>query len=140
MTVESRAIHQEPIVRHALLLSAVLAAAPAAAQSRPDSAKAPARPAPATSGYGAWFGSIPDMSGGGEGVLLSGVSAGSPAEKAGVKAGDQLLKLAGKEIADLMAMTEVLRAKQPGDTIEVVLLREGQQKRLSVVLGKRPGS
>lgn len=119
-----------------------LVASPAAAQRPADPKKpapAPAPPAPAT-GYGAWFGSIPDMDGSTAGIYLNGVTAGSPAEKAGLKAGDTLLKMAGKPTLDLQAMTEVLRGHKPGDTIQVVFQREGAEKSVAVILGVRPGS
>jgi S1-C subfamily serine protease len=89
--------------------------------------------APRASGYGAWFGSIPDMAGGpAKGVLFSGVSTGSPAEKAGLKAGDVLVRIGDNEITDLQAMTDVLRTFRPGDSTTVVVLRDGQE--LSVPL------
>jgi S1-C subfamily serine protease len=125
----------------ALALLAVVAS-PAAAQRPADPKKpapAPAPPAPAT-GYGAWFGSIPDMDGSTGGIYLNGVTAGSPAEKSGLKAGDTLLKMAGKPTLDLQAMTEVLRGHKPGDTIQVVFQREGAEKSVAVILGVRPGS
>ena len=119
-----------------------LVASPAAAQRPVDPKKpapAPAPPAPAT-GYGAWFGSIPDMDNSTAGIYLNGVTAGSPAEKSGLKAGDMLLKMAGKPTIDLQSMTEVLRAHKPGDTITVVFQREGAEKSVAVILGVRPGS
>lgn len=125
----------------ALFVLAV-ATTPAAAQRPVDPKKpapAPAPPAP-VSGYGAWFGSIPDMDNSTTGIFLNGVTAGSPAEKAGLKAGDTLLKMAGKPTIDLQAMTEVLRAHKPGDTIQVVFQREGAEKTVAVILGVRPGS
>ena len=121
----------------------VLAASPAAAQRPVDPKKPAPAPAPApapVSGYGAWFGSIPDMDNSTAGIYLNGVTAGSPAEKAGLKAGDTLLKMAGKPTIDLQSMTEVLRNHKPGDTITVVFQREGAEKSVAVILGVRPGS
>ena len=106
----------------------VLAASPAAAQRPVDPKKPAPAPAPVT-GYGAWFGSIPDMDNSMAGIYLNGVTAGSPAEKAGLKAGDTL-----------QSMTEVLRNHKPGDTITVVFQREGAEKSVAVILGVRPGS
>ena len=117
----------------------VLAASPAAAQRPVDPKKPAPAPAPVT-GYGAWFGSIPDMDNSTAGIYLNGVTAGSPAEKAGLKAGDTLLKMAGKPTIDLQSMTEVLRNHKPGDTITVVFQREGAEKSVAVILGVRPGS
>lgn len=122
--------------RLALTLAAVIAAAPLAAQSPPP---APPSPAP-TSGYGAWFGSVPNMDHPGAGILLSGTSPGSPAEKAGLRAGDLILSIGGEAMPDLRAMVELLRKRAPGDTVEVVFRRVIEEKKVKVVLGSRPGA
>lgn len=90
-----------------------------------------------TSGYGAWLGTVPDFAAVDRGVRLGGVTPGSPAEAAGVQAGDILVGMAGEEVADLQAMTDVLRAHRPGDTVELVLLRDGQTIRTRATLGSR---
>lgn len=70
-------------------------------------------------------------------MLLGGVSAGSPAEKAGMQKGDVLIRLGGEEIADLQAMTNVLAKHKPGDSVELVVVRGGQEQKLVAVLGSR---
>jgi C-terminal processing protease CtpA/Prc len=104
-----------------------------------DAAPAPAHAAGSSSGsgYGAYFGSVPDMSGGVEGVRLSGVRPDSPADRAGIKAGDVLLEMGGTPVPDLQAMTDVLRSHQPGDTIAVVFRRGTVVDTTRAVLGKR---
>jgi S1-C subfamily serine protease len=71
------------------------------------------------------------------GVLLSGVRAGSPAEKAGLMAGDILVRIGSKAIADLQAMTDVLRSHKAGDVVEIEYLRGGTRKTVSVTFGTR---
>jgi aminopeptidase YwaD len=90
-----------------------------------------------SSGYGAWLGSIPDFAPVERGVLLSGVSADSPAERAGLRGGDILVGLGEHEVADLEAMTVALRAHRPGDTIRVRFLRDGREQAVQVTLGSR---
>lgn len=90
-----------------------------------------------TGGYGAYLGTIPDMSENPGGVALTGVRAGSPAEKAGIKAGDVIVKMDGRDVKDLMAMTEVLRAHKAGDTIEIVVKRDGTDVVTHATLGTR---
>ncbi len=106
--------------------------------------KAPApvtgMPGQPTSGYGAYLGSIPDMSSGGSGVRLSGVRPESPAAKAGLKEGDTLLGVGAFEVTDLQAMTDALRHHQPGDTVMVRFRRAGAMDSAAVVLGRRGGS
>jgi hypothetical protein len=91
------------------------------------------------SGYGAYLGTIPDMSGGGvsDGVRITGVRAGSPAEQAGLIAGDVITAIGDKHIANLYDMTDALRAHQPGDTVVIVSRRDGVERRATTVLGKR---
>ena len=92
-----------------------------------------------SSGYGAYLGSIPDMTGNPGGVLLSGVRAGSPAEQAGIKAGDILVRIGTHDVPDLQAMTDALRAHAPGDVVEVAVRRNGELVTLKVTLGRRGG-
>lgn len=101
----------------------------------------PAAPAGSsrTGGYGAYLGSIPDMTGNPGGVALSGVRAGSPAEQAGLKAGDVLIRIGTHEVADLQGMTDALRAHQPGDVVEVAFRRDGAVQVVRVTLGRRGG-
>lgn len=89
------------------------------------------------SGSGAWLGTVPDFSPVERGVLLGGVSAGSPAEKAGMRKGDILIGLGGEEVASLEAMTAVLARHRPGDRVEIVVLRDGREQKLEAVLGSR---
>jgi hypothetical protein len=91
------------------------------------------------SGYGAYLGTIPDMTGGGvsDGVKISGVRAGSPAEAAGLQPGDVITTIGAKRVMNLYDMTDALRSHQPGDTVVIVARRDGAERRLSAVLGKR---
>jgi len=97
--------------------------------------------APTTSsraGTSAYLGSIPDM-GATEvtGVRLTGVRAESPADKAGLKAGDIIVELGGKPVKDLYAYTDALYAHQPGDTVDIVVLRGGERVTVRATLGRR---
>jgi len=93
--------------------------------------------APASPGYGAYMGTIPDMTPQDLGVRITGVRENSPAEKAGLRAGDTIVELGGKEITDLYAYTYVLRDHKPGDEVTVVVLRDGERLSLKAVLGSR---
>ena len=100
-------------------------------------------PPPATQstggGYGAYLGSVPDMTGGVRGVRLSGVRPDSPADRAGIRAGDVIVRIGQHEVGDLPAMTEALRAHQPGDVADVVVLRDGVEHTFRVTFGRRGG-
>ena len=99
-------------------------------------------PAPASSrggaGYGAYFGTIPDFSESQTpGVRLTGVRSGSPAETAGLKAGDVLVKFAGIGIRNLEDFTLALRSKRAGDRVEFSYLRDGIERTGSATLEER---
>jgi hypothetical protein len=91
-------------------------------------------------GSDVYLGSIPDMAGGDTpGLRLTGVRAGSPAEIAGLKAGDIIVEFAGAPVKDLFEYSNALYAHKPGDEVSVVVLRAGQRVTLRVTLGKRGG-
>ncbi|HXV85630.1 MAG TPA: M28 family peptidase, partial [Gemmatimonadales bacterium] len=97
-------------------------------------------PAPvAGGGYGAYLGTIPDMSESPGGVRLTGVRAGSPAESAGIQAGDIIVRIGDHEVKDLYAMTDALRAHRPGDAVVVVLMRQGKRIEVRALLSRRGG-
>jgi membrane-associated protease RseP (regulator of RpoE activity) len=98
---------------------------------------APPPPAASGGGYGAYLGTIPDFTPVPDGVKLSGVRAGSPAEQAGLRAGDVLVRLGEHEVHDLQGMTDALRAHHPGDQVRVDVLRGGTRITLSATLGTR---
>jgi aminopeptidase YwaD len=79
------------------------------------------------SGYGAYFGSIPDFGEVPHGVKFADVRDGSPAAKAGLKKGDILMEFDGKKIENLYDFTYALRSHKPGDKISVTVMR-GEEK------------
>lgn len=111
-------------------------------ESRPKFSKidAPAPVGPArggASGYGSYFGSIPDMAEEVKGVKFADIRPESPAAKAGLKAGDTLVRFAGKEVSNLQDFTYLLRTHKPGDVVEVTVMREGKPLTVQVKLEVR---
>jgi Peptidase family M28/PDZ domain len=92
-----------------------------------------------TEGYGAYLGTIPDMSENPGGVRLLGVRAGSPAEKAGLRGDDIITKIGGMDVGDLQAMTDALRSHQPGDTVNIVVRRGDRVTTVRATLSTRGG-
>ena len=88
-------------------------------------------------GYGPYFGSIPDFGQVETGVKFSDVKPGSPAAKAGLKAGDILVQFGDKPIKNLYDFTDALRRSKVGDVVEVKVLRDGQPVTASVKLEQR---
>lgn len=99
----------------------------------------PPQPKAGGGGYGAYLGSIPDMAGGVRGVRLTGVRKDSPAELAGIQAGDVIIRIGASEVADLQGMTDALREHKPGDVVDIVVLRDGAERTCRVTLGRRGG-
>ena len=88
-------------------------------------------------GYGPYFGSIPDFGQVETGVKFSDVKPGSPAAKAGLKAGDILIQFGDRPIKNLYDFTDALRRSKVGDVVEVKVLRDGQPVTASVKLEQR---
>jgi hypothetical protein len=88
-------------------------------------------------GYGPYFGSIPDFGQTENGVKFSDVKPGSPAAKAGFKAGDVLVQFGDKPIKNLYDFTDALRRSKVGDVVQVTVLRDGKQVTASVKLEQR---
>jgi hypothetical protein len=89
-------------------------------------------------GSNVYLGSIPDMAGSDvPGLRLTGVSPGSPADSAGLKAGDVIVEFDGKPVKDLYEYSDALYAHKPGDEVSIVVMRDGKRMTLKVKLGTR---
>jgi Zn-dependent M28 family amino/carboxypeptidase len=93
--------------------------------------------APVSSGYGPNFGSVPDFNDPPKGVRFADVREGTPAAKAGLRAGDILIKFDDKEIGNLYDFTYALQSHKPGDEVLVVVLRGSQTIEAKVLLTER---
>jgi aminopeptidase YwaD len=98
---------------------------------------APTNEAERAPGYGPYLGTIPDMTPRDFGVRLTGVREDSPAEQAGLRAGDVIVEFDGKPIADLYAYAYALRDKKPGDVVKIVVQRDGKRVAVNAVLRAR---
>lgn len=72
-----------------------------------------------------------------KGVKLDGVTEGGPAEKAGLKRNDVIVKFGESAIDDIEGFMEALMAHKPGDAVDVVVKRDGADVTLKVTLGSR---
>ena len=97
----------------------------------------PAAARPGGSGRRVSFGTMPDFAFSGPGVKVAGVVPGSPAEQAGVKEGDVLLKFAGKDVEGLRGYSEILKGLEAGQAVTVVLDRGGEEQTLEATLAER---
>jgi serine protease Do len=74
------------------------------------------------------------------GALVGDVVEGSPADKAGIQAGDALIQIDGKPIDAPHTMQLLVSESAPGTKVTVELLRKGETKTITVTLGQLPGS
>jgi hypothetical protein len=89
-------------------------------------------------GPSAYLGTIPDYADTEKpGVRLAGVREESPAEKAGLRAGDRIVRFDGKEIRDVQDYTYALFAKKPGDEVEIVVERGAEKVTLKAMIGRK---
>jgi S1-C subfamily serine protease len=89
-----------------------------------------------------------------EGALVQLVEPGSPADEAGIEAGDAtvvvgeheiraggdlIVAVDGEPVQDMGAVIEAIQSKQPGDDIELTLVRDDDERTVTVELVSRPG-
>lgn len=79
-----------------------------------------------------YIGTIPDYTSSEGGMKLTGVKEGAPAAKAGLQGGDVIIKLAGKDINNIYDYVYVLDLLTPNKPVEVIVIRKGQQIKLTV--------
>jgi Tol biopolymer transport system component len=86
----------------------------------------------------AYLGTIPDYAESDvSGVKLSGVAANGPAAKAGVKAADIVVELAGRKIENIYDYTYAIEALKIGQEVKIVVQREGRRIELAVTPASR---
>lgn len=89
-------------------------------------------------GMRAYLGTIPDYAQGDtKGVKLSGVSPIGPAAKAGVKGGDVIVKLSGKDVLNIYDYTSLMGELKIGAETTITVLRDGKEVELKVTPGSR---
>jgi hypothetical protein len=95
-------------------------------------------PGSSSSGSHVTLGVVPDYGTDADrGVRISGTVPGSPAEKAGLKEGDVIVKWDDTDIATIYTLIDVLRAGKPGQKVKLVILRGGKNVELEATLAER---
>ncbi|HEX8638730.1 MAG TPA: M20/M25/M40 family metallo-hydrolase, partial [Pyrinomonadaceae bacterium] len=85
------------------------------------------------SGFSVSLGTVPNYSDSTDGMLLDAVRDDSPAAKAGLKAGDKIVRLAGHEVRNVQDYTFVLGEMRAGEEYEVVVVRGAEKLTLKIV-------
>lgn len=84
-----------------------------------------------------YIGTIPDYSSQAEGMEITGVKAGSPAEKGGLQAKDVIIKFGKHDIKNVYDYTYALAEYKPNEEVDVVVKRNGETVTLKLVCGSR---
>jgi S1-C subfamily serine protease len=90
-------------------------------------------------GYGPYLGTVPAFgASGAPGAKLAAVRAGSPAERAGLRAGDVIVEFAGSDVHSLEEFATLLFAQREGASVRIVVQRGDLRIETEAVLGRRP--
>ena len=74
-----------------------------------------------------------------KGALVSDVTSGGPAEKAGIRSGDVIVAFNGKEIKDEHDLPQAVASMTPGKTVDVRVLRDGKEMTIPVTIVEMEG-
>jgi serine protease Do len=72
------------------------------------------------------------------GALVNAVEKGGPAEKAGVEAGDIIMKFDGKSVASSNELPRIVGSTKPGSKASIELWRKGSAREITVTVGELP--
>jgi hypothetical protein len=103
-----------------------------AADKRPDFTTAKAEPNSRATAFRVSLGTMPAYGESTDGVKLEAVRDGSPAQAAGLRAGDKVVKLAGRDVRNVYDYTQALSEMKAGQEYEVEVLRGGQRLTLKI--------
>ncbi|MCA9003306.1 MAG: PDZ domain-containing protein, partial [Planctomycetes bacterium] len=73
----------------------------------------------------------------GYGVLVDGVVKGSSAEEYGIRVGDVIVRMKGKNVDSIGRLGRIARSCDPGETVEILLVRERKERKIDVRMGSR---
>jgi hypothetical protein len=102
------------------------------ADKRPAYAVAKSESTGRSMGFRVYLGTIPNYADSSDGLLLDGVREASPAAKAGIRAGDKIVKLAGRDVRNVYDYTAALGEMKAGQEYEVELMRGSERMKLVV--------
>lgn len=86
-----------------------------------------------TTGFRVYLGTIPNYADSNDGLLLDGVRDASPASRAGLKAGDKIVKIAGRDVKNVYDYTQALSEMKGGEEYEIEIMRAGERLKLKII-------
>jgi S1-C subfamily serine protease len=84
--------------------------------------------------------SLGDRTDGGRGAVITEVQPGTPARDADVRAGDVVIAVDGMSIDGSLGLVAAVRDREPGTSVTILLLRDGERVEVTAVLVTRPDS
>lgn len=120
-----------------LKLAARLVHEIAASDKRPAYTVAKTESTGRSTGFRIYLGTIPNYADSKDGLLLDGVRDDSPAARAGLKAGDKVVKLAGRDLRNVYDYTYALGEMKAGQEYEVEVVRGGERLRFKITPAAR---
>jgi membrane-associated protease RseP (regulator of RpoE activity) len=90
-----------------------------------------------STGFRVYLGTIPNYADSNDGLLLDGVRDDSPASKAGLKAGDKVVKLAGRDLRNVYDYTYALGEMKAGEEYEIEVMRGGERLKFKITPAAR---
>jgi putative serine protease PepD len=76
---------------------------------------------------------------GGKGAQIESVTPGTPADQGGLEEGDVITAVDGQRVTDGIALIVAIRTHQPGDTVDFTIVRDGDERSISLKLGSEVG-
>ena len=106
-------------------------------QQRPTYSVAKSESTGRSTGFRVYLGTIPNYADTGDGLLLDGVRDDSPAAKAGIAAGDRIVKLAGRDVRNVYDYTYALGEMKAGQEYEVEVMRGTERLKMKLTPAAR---
>ena len=108
-----------------------------ASDARPAYAQAKADAGPRSATFRVSLGTMPSYTDSDDGLKLDAVREGSPASSAGLRAGDKIVRLAGRDVRNVYDYTQALSEMKAGQEYEVEVLRDGQRLKMKITPAAR---
>jgi len=108
-----------------------------ASAERPPFTKTQSSAERSSSGFSVYVGTIPDYAYDGKGLRLTGVAEGGPAQRAGLKEGDIIMRMGEKGINNIYDYTYALGEFKPKQIVEVEFIRDDKTMTAKVEMGRR---
>ncbi|MBA2733369.1 MAG: M20/M25/M40 family metallo-hydrolase [Acidobacteria bacterium] len=118
-------------------IAGLLRSIDAAAPRRPTYTTAKSESQGRSMGFRVYLGTIPNYGGSSDGLKLDGVREDSPAAKAGMKANDRIVRMAGREVRNVYDYTYALGEMKAGQEYEVEVVRGSETLKLKITPAAR---